>query len=36
LGAEFPKFFGRIDALLFNETAVIKASRDVFTGALLE
>jgi alkylation response protein AidB-like acyl-CoA dehydrogenase len=36
LGAEFPKFFGKIDAILFNETAIIKASKDIFTGALLE
>jgi hypothetical protein len=36
LGAEFPKFFGRIEALLFGESAVIKASSPVFTGALAE
>ncbi|HOF14847.1 MAG TPA: acyl-CoA dehydrogenase, partial [Spirochaetota bacterium] len=36
LGAEFPKFFGKIDALLFNETATIKASKDIFTGTVLE
>ncbi|OHD70136.1 MAG: hypothetical protein A2W19_04935 [Spirochaetes bacterium RBG_16_49_21] len=34
LGAEFPKYFGKIEALLFGETAVIKASDPVFTGAL--
>ncbi len=36
LGFEFPKFFGRIEALLFGESAVIKASDQVFTGALEE
>ncbi len=36
LGAEFPKYFGRIEALLFGETAVIKASESAFTGAPLE
>jgi len=36
LGAEFPKFFGKIDAILFNETAIIKASKDIFTGTVLE
>ena len=36
LGAEFSKYFGSIEALLFNETATIKASDPVFTGALEE
>jgi alkylation response protein AidB-like acyl-CoA dehydrogenase len=36
LGTEFPKYFGRIEALLFGETAVIKASDSAFTGAPLE
>ncbi|TFH41644.1 MAG: acyl-CoA dehydrogenase [Chrysiogenales bacterium] len=34
LGMEFPKYFGKIEALLFNETAVIKATDPIFTGAL--
>jgi len=34
LGAEFPKFFGKIEALLFGEGAVIKASDPIFTGML--
>ncbi|MBN2160508.1 MAG: acyl-CoA dehydrogenase [Spirochaetes bacterium] len=34
LGAEFPKYFGKIEALLFGEGAVIKASDPVFTGML--
>jgi hypothetical protein len=36
LGAEFPKFFGRAEAILFGETAPVKASDAVFTGAPLE
>ncbi len=36
LGSEFPKYFGKIEALLFNESATIKASDPVFTGALEE
>ncbi|MCX7677796.1 MAG: acyl-CoA dehydrogenase [Spirochaetes bacterium] len=36
LGAEFPKYFGKIDAILFGETAVLKASDPCFTGAPLE
>lgn len=36
LGAEFPKYFGRIEALLWGESAVIKASDEIFTGALAE
>jgi len=36
LGAEFPKFFGRADAILFGETSPVKASDAVFTGAPLE
>ena len=34
LGAEFPKYFGKIEALLFGESAVIKASDPIFTGML--
>lgn len=33
IGSEFPKFFGRIEALLGGESAVIKASDAIFTGA---
>lgn len=36
LGAEFPKFFGRAEAILFGETAPVKASDAVFTGAPIE
>ncbi len=36
LGAEFPKYFGKIEALKFGESAVIKASEQIFTGALAE
>jgi hypothetical protein len=36
LGAEFPKYFGKIEALKFNEGAPIKATDAVFTGALEE
>lgn len=34
IGMEFPKFFGNIEAMLFGEAAVIKASDPIFTGAL--
>jgi hypothetical protein len=34
LGMEFPKYFGKIEAILFGETAVIKASDPIFTGHL--
>jgi hypothetical protein len=34
IGMEFPKYFGKIEGLLFGETAVIKASDPIFTGAL--
>ncbi len=36
LGFEFPKYFGRIEALMWGETAVIKATEEIFTGALAE
>lgn len=36
LGAEFPKYFGMIETILFGETAVLKASDPSFTGALKE
>jgi hypothetical protein len=34
IGMELPKFFGLIEAMLFGEAAVIKASDPIFTGAL--
>jgi hypothetical protein len=34
IGTEFPKYFGRIESMLFGETAVIRASDPVFTGAV--
>ncbi len=34
IGMEFPKYFGRIEGLLGGEAAVIKASPEIFTGAL--
>ena len=36
LRSEFPKFFGRIEALMNDEAAVIKAADEMFTGALME
>jgi len=36
IGMEFPKFFGKAEALLWGEAAVIKASEEMFTGALDE
>ena len=36
LGTELPQFFGKAQAILFNEGAVIKANKNVFTGALAE
>jgi len=36
LGSEFPKYFGKIEALKFNEAATIKATDPIFTGALAE
>ncbi|HNX24544.1 MAG TPA: acyl-CoA dehydrogenase C-terminal domain-containing protein, partial [Spirochaetota bacterium] len=36
IGTELPKFFGRAQAIIFNEAAVVKASPAVFTGALVE
>ncbi len=36
MGSEFPKVFGRFEAMKFDETATIKASDPVFTGALAE
>ncbi len=36
LGMEFPKYFGRIEAMLFGETAVIRASDPIFAGAAQE
>ena len=36
LGAEFPKFFGKVECILSGESAVVKASSAIFTGALEE
>ena len=33
IGAEFQKFFGKADYILQGETAVLKASKPIFTGA---
>jgi len=33
IGAEFPKYFGRIECIMANEGAAIKAESDNFTGA---
>jgi len=33
---EFPKFFGKMDCLMTGESAVVKASEFIFTGALAE
>ncbi len=34
IGSEFPKYFGKIECLLGNETAAIKVGPENFTGAL--
>lgn len=34
IGTEFPKYFGMIEGIVFGETATIKASDPIFTGAL--
>ncbi len=36
IGAEFPKFFGRLECIMNNEGAAIKADSENFTGALKE
>jgi len=36
IGTEVPKFFGRAESLMWGESAVIKASAEMFTGALDE
>ena len=36
IGAEFPKFFGRLACLMTNEGAALKVESDNFTGALKE
>ena len=36
IGSELPKVFGRFESLLAGESAVIKASKEIFTGALDE
>ncbi|MFZ1036944.1 MAG: acyl-CoA dehydrogenase [Smithella sp.] len=36
IGAEFPKFFGRVECIMNQEGAAIKADSENFTGALKE
>jgi alkylation response protein AidB-like acyl-CoA dehydrogenase len=36
IGAEFPKYFGKIECILFNEGAGLKVAVENFTGALRE
>ena len=36
IGAEFPKFFGRVECIMNNEGAAIKVDSENFTGALKE
>ena len=36
IGAEFPKFFGRVECVMNNEGAAIKVESENFTGALKE
>jgi hypothetical protein len=36
IGSEYPKYFGRIECIMGNEAAAIKATPDNFTGALKE
>lgn len=36
IGAEFPKYFGKVECILNNELAAIKTSSATFTGALEE
>ncbi len=36
LGTELPKFSGRVKAITFNESATVKATSSIFTGALAE
>jgi len=36
IGTEVPKFFGRAESLLFDESAVIKMSEECYTGVLPE
>lgn len=33
IGTEFPQFFGRVEAILFGDTTVLKAENSIFTGA---
>ena len=34
IAAEFPKFFGKVECMMNNDTAPIVATTDIFTGAL--
>jgi hypothetical protein len=36
IGSEYPKYFGKIECIMGNESAAIKAVPDNFTGALKE
>jgi alkylation response protein AidB-like acyl-CoA dehydrogenase len=36
IGSEFPKYFGKMECILGNETAAIKVAPENFTGALKE
>jgi alkylation response protein AidB-like acyl-CoA dehydrogenase len=36
IGSEYPKYFGKIETIMLNEAAAIKAVPDNFTGALKE
>ena len=36
IGAEFPKFFGRVECIMGNEGAALKVESENFTGALKE
>ena len=36
IGAEYPKYFGKMECIMLNEGAAIKAVSDNFTGALKE
>ena len=33
IGTEFPKFFGRVEALMFGDTSILRAENSIFTGA---
>ena len=33
IGTEFPKFFGRVEALMFDDISILRAENSIFTGA---